>query len=60
VIAAGTLIRENVVVEPFSLMAGVPGRLIRQIDENNRQTNQRWAQKYVEVAKAHREKGFSA
>ncbi|MBA7569063.1 Protein YrdA [subsurface metagenome] len=59
IIAAGTLIRENVVVEPFSLMAGVPGRLIRKIDENNRQTNQRWAQKYVEVAKAHREKGFS-
>jgi hypothetical protein len=41
-------------------MAGVPGRLIRQIDESNRQTNQRWAQKYVGVATAHREKGFSA
>lgn len=60
IIAAGTLIRENVVVEPFSLTAGVPGRLIRQIDENTRQTNQRWAQKYVEMAKAHRGKGFSA
>ncbi len=60
IIAAGTLIRENVVVEPLSLMAGVPGRLIRQTDENSSQTNQRWAQKYVEAAKAHRKKGFSA
>ncbi len=60
IIAAGTLIREDVVVEPFSLMAGVPGRLIRRIDENNRETNQRWAQKYVKVAEAHREKGLTA
>jgi len=31
----------------------------QRFDENNRQTNQRWAQKYVEVAEAHRKKGFS-
>jgi carbonic anhydrase/acetyltransferase-like protein (isoleucine patch superfamily) len=60
IIAAGTLIPENYVVEPFSLMVGVPGRLHRTLDEESTQTNLEWAAKYVGIAQAHRTRGFSA
>jgi carbonic anhydrase/acetyltransferase-like protein (isoleucine patch superfamily) len=60
IIAAGTLIRENSVVEPFSLMVGVPGRLIRTVEQDSFETNRKWALKYAGVAKIHRERGFSA
>ena len=60
IIAAGTLIPENTVVEPFSLMVGVPGRLHRTLDEKSAQTNRKWAVKYVGIALAHQKRGFSA
>lgn len=60
VIAAGALIRENSVVEPYSLMAGVPAKLVRTLDEDTYQKNLLWAAKYVKVAAKHREKGFAA
>jgi carbonic anhydrase/acetyltransferase-like protein (isoleucine patch superfamily) len=60
IIAAGTLIPENKVVEPFSLMVGVPGRLRRTLDRNSAQTNRKWADKYIGIAEAHRNRGFSA
>jgi carbonic anhydrase/acetyltransferase-like protein (isoleucine patch superfamily) len=60
IIAAGTLIPENSVVEPFSLMVGVPGRLLRTLDPKSAQTNRKWAAKYIGIARAHKKKGFSA
>jgi carbonic anhydrase/acetyltransferase-like protein (isoleucine patch superfamily) len=60
IIAAGTLIPENKVVEPFSLMVGVPGRLRRTLDQSNAQTNRKWAEKYIGIAQAHIARGFSA
>jgi carbonic anhydrase/acetyltransferase-like protein (isoleucine patch superfamily) len=60
IIAAGTLIPENRVVEPFSLMVGVPGRLLRKLDQQSSKTNLKWASKYVGIAQAHRNRGFSA
>lgn len=60
IIAAGALIPENSVVEPFSLMVGVPARLLRVLDEKNAQTNREWAAKYAGLAQVHRRRGFSA
>lgn len=60
IIAAGTLIPENIVVEPFSLMVGIPGRLLRTLDQKNAQTNRKWADKYVGIARAHQKRGYSA
>ena len=60
IIAAGSLIPKNRVVEPFSLMVGVPGRLLRTLDEKSARTNRSWADKYVGIAQAHQKKGFSA
>ena len=33
VIAAGAVVKENTVIPPYSLMAGVPGRIIRNIKD---------------------------
>ena len=59
IIAAGALIPENTVVEPFSLMVGVPARLLRTLDEKSAQTNREWAAKYVETARVHQKRGLS-
>jgi carbonic anhydrase/acetyltransferase-like protein (isoleucine patch superfamily) len=59
VVAAGALIRENSIVAPYSLMAGVPAKLVRTLDEDTYQKNLQWAAKYVKVAARHREKGFA-
>ena len=60
IIAAGALIPENTVVEPFSLMVGIPARLLRTLDSENARTNRRWADKYVGIAQVHKRGGFSA
>jgi carbonic anhydrase/acetyltransferase-like protein (isoleucine patch superfamily) len=60
IIAAGAVVRENTVVEPFSLMAGVPAHLVRTVDPDTARTNRSWALKYGEVARAHRDRGFGA
>jgi carbonic anhydrase/acetyltransferase-like protein (isoleucine patch superfamily) len=60
IIAAGALIPENCVVEPLSLMVGIPGRLLRSLNEENAQTNLEWAEKYMEIAQAHKKRGFSS
>ena len=60
IIAAGALIPENTVVEPFSLMVGVPARLLRTVDEQSALTNREWAAKYVGLAGMHQKRGFSA
>jgi carbonic anhydrase/acetyltransferase-like protein (isoleucine patch superfamily) len=59
-IAAGALIPENSIVEPFSLMVGVPARLLRTLDEQSAQTNRKWAAKYTGLARVHQKRGFSA
>src|SRR4030066_1068998 len=33
VIAAGAVVKENTVIPPYSLMAGVPGRIVRNIKD---------------------------
>ena len=60
IIAAGTLIRENTIVEPYSLMVGVPARFVRTLEPGTAETNRKFAEKYAAVARAHRERGYSA
>ena len=60
IIAAGALIPENIVVEPYSLMVGIPARLLRTLDRTSAEKNREWADKYVELARKHREEGLSA
>ena len=60
VIAAGAVVKENARVEPFSLMVGIPAKLLKRLDQGNLETNQRWAAKYAAVAELHRAKGYAA
>ncbi|HEU5171472.1 MAG TPA: gamma carbonic anhydrase family protein [Gemmatimonadales bacterium] len=54
VIAAGAVIPEGVIVPPGSLVMGVPGRVVRAVDDGLRKRIRgTWAH-YVESAKAHR------
>jgi carbonic anhydrase/acetyltransferase-like protein (isoleucine patch superfamily) len=54
VIAAGALIREGARVEPFSLMAGMPARLVRALPEQTLAEHLEVARKYVEAGRRHR------
>jgi carbonic anhydrase/acetyltransferase-like protein (isoleucine patch superfamily) len=54
-IAAGALVRENTVVPPRSLVAGVPGRIVREVTDDECSLIDYIAEHYVEKAAAHRE-----
>ena len=58
IIAAGALVGENKIVEPYSLMAGIPAKLIRRLPESSGKQVVETAQKYTVVARIHREKGL--
>lgn len=54
VIAAGAVVPEGMVVPPGSLVMGVPGRIVRPVDETlRRRIAETWAH-YVELARHHR------
>ncbi len=54
VVAAGAVVKEGMIVPPGSLVVGVPGRVVRQVDaELSSRITDTWRH-YVEQAKAHR------
>ena len=54
VVAAGAVLPEGMQVPPRSLVMGVPGRVVRPVDERlARRIGETWAH-YVEQARAHR------
>ena len=54
VIAAGAVVREGVVVPPDSLVVGVPGRIVREVDEELRARARATVQHYRELKEGHR------
>lgn len=54
VVAAGAVIPEGMTVPPGSLVMGVPGRIVRQVDGKLRERIAETWQHYVELARAHR------
>jgi carbonic anhydrase/acetyltransferase-like protein (isoleucine patch superfamily) len=54
VIAAGAVIPEGVSIPPGSLVMGVPGRVVRAVDEALRERIRSTWRHYVEMARAHR------
>lgn len=55
VVAAGAVVKEGMQVPPGSLVMGVPGRIIRTVDEElSRRAAATWKH-YVKEARAHRE-----
>jgi len=54
VIAAGAVLTEGMEVPPGSLVMGVPGKVVRSVDEDlSRRIESTWRH-YVEQARAHR------
>lgn len=54
-IAAGTVVLEGMVVPPRSLVAGVPGKVRRELTDEEYDGVRANAARYVELAKAHRQ-----
>jgi len=48
IIAAGTVIPENTVVEPYSLWAGLPGKMRRKLEESDQGMIRRYALNYLD------------
>ena len=57
IIAAGALIKEKAVVEPGSLMAGIPAKKVRT-DEGFMERTLHHASEYVKIAAVHKQKGL--
>ena len=55
IVAAGTVVPSGMLIPPGSLVAGVPGTIKRQLGVEKRNGLKKWAEKYLEVAKAHQE-----
>ncbi len=54
IVGAGTLIPENRVIPPRSLVLGVPGRVLRVVSEQDIQKIRSGAQHYIEAAQQYR------
>ena len=50
IIAAGAVIPEHIVIPPRSLVAGVPGRIRRQLNEADRELILQYAQNYLDYS----------
>jgi carbonic anhydrase/acetyltransferase-like protein (isoleucine patch superfamily) len=58
VVGAGALLLEGTEVPPGSLVVGVPGKVVRQVDESTRARLDPIWRKYVELARRHRDGQF--
>jgi carbonic anhydrase/acetyltransferase-like protein (isoleucine patch superfamily) len=53
IIAAGAVVKENAVIPPRSLVAGVPGRIVRAVTEEEAAQLRGHAAHYLEIAHGH-------
>lgn len=54
VIGAGAVVKENMTVKPYELVVGVPGKVVKRLPETILKQNINWADKYVQLAKIHK------
>ncbi len=54
IVAAGAVVKENMCVEPYSLVAGIPASFIKKLPSTTLETNIKWALKYIELSQLHR------
>ena len=59
VIGAGAVVREGTEVPPGSLVVGVPGRVIREVDDELRARARMTVDHYLALAEAHQNHRFS-
>ncbi len=54
IIGAGSVITEKMIIPDFSVVVGIPGKIIKIITGDSIKENIKWAKKYVELAKIHK------
>ena len=54
IIGAGSVITEKMIIPDFSVVVGIPGKIIKTIKKDSIVDNIKWAKKYVELAKIHK------
>jgi len=55
VIGAGAVIKQNTNIPKYSLVLGVPAKIVKKLDKETYRQNVKWAKKYVQLANIHRE-----
>jgi carbonic anhydrase/acetyltransferase-like protein (isoleucine patch superfamily) len=53
-VAAGALVLEGVRIPPRSLVVGVPGKIVRELDDEQIEVVRRNAESYTQLSRAHR------
>jgi carbonic anhydrase/acetyltransferase-like protein (isoleucine patch superfamily) len=53
IVGANALVTQRFVAPPGSMILGAPAKIVRPLTEAERSGLRRWAEKYIEVAKAH-------
>jgi carbonic anhydrase/acetyltransferase-like protein (isoleucine patch superfamily) len=56
IVGAGAVVLEGQVIPPFSLVVGCPAKVIKPTPPTTVTDHQKWAQKYVALAKIHAQK----
>ncbi len=54
VIGAGSVIMEQMVIPDYSVVVGIPGKIIKTRTEKAYKENIKWAKKYVQLSKIHK------
>lgn len=55
IVAAGAVVRENFVVPPRTLVAGVPAKIVRQVTDEECAKLEQGAQNYIDYVRSYRE-----
>ena len=53
IVGAGAVVTQRTLVPPGSMVLGTPAKVVRALSDAEQQALRGWAEKYVEVAKAH-------
>ena len=53
-IGAGSLVKQNDVIPPLSLVLGTPGKVVRKLTEKEAGTHLAWAERYSKLAVAYK------
>lgn len=56
VVGAGSLVTKNTSIPDGSLVIGAPAKVVRQLDSDEQGEIRYWADKYIEVARAHNQR----
>lgn len=57
IVGANALVTQRFVAPPGSMILGAPAKVVRALSEEEQRGLRRWAEKYIEVAKAHARRG---